>query len=48
MSRNATNVKFEEGEFNFFRARRDGGTKEAFQHRDAHHSAHHPADHDRD
>jgi len=43
-----TNVKFEEGEFNFFRARRDGGTKEAFQHRDAHHSAHHPADHDRD
>ena len=32
-----TNVKFEEGEFNFFRARRDGGTKEAFQGRDAHH-----------
>ena len=36
-----TNVKFEEGEFNFFRTRRDGGTKEAFQRRDAHHSAHH-------
>ena len=35
-----TNVKFEEGEFNFFRTRRDGGTKEAFQNRDAHHSAH--------
>lgn len=32
-----TNVKFDEGEFNFFRARRDGGTKEAFQNRDAHH-----------
>ena len=32
-----TNVKFEEGEFNFFRTRRDGGTKEAFQQRDAHH-----------
>ena len=34
-----TNVKFEEGEFNFFRARRDGGTKSAFQDRDAHHQA---------
>jgi enoyl-CoA hydratase len=32
-----TNVKFDEGEFNFFRARRDGGTKNAFQGRDAHH-----------
>lgn len=32
-----TNVKFEDGEFNFFRTRRDGGTKEAFQGRDAHH-----------
>ncbi len=34
-----TNVKFDEGEFNFFRARRDGGTKEAFQTRDAHHQS---------
>jgi enoyl-CoA hydratase len=33
----ATNVKFEPGEFNFFRSRRDGGTKAAFQGRDAHH-----------
>ena len=32
-----TNVKFDDGEFNFFRARRDGGTKSAFQDRDAHH-----------
>jgi len=34
-----TNVKFEEGEFNFFRARRDRGTNSAFQDRDAHHQA---------
>lgn len=34
-----TNVKFDEGEFNFFRARRDGGTKTAFQGRDAHHES---------
>ncbi len=33
----ATNVKFEEGEFNFFRTRRDGDSKQAFQARDAHH-----------
>lgn len=33
-----TNVKFEPGEFNFFRARRDGGTKAAFQGRDSHHA----------
>ena len=32
-----TNVKFDDGEFNFFRARRDRGTKTAFQDRDAHH-----------
>ena len=38
-----TNVKFDEGEFNFFRARRDGGTKTAFQDRDAHHRTDDPA-----
>ncbi|MFT7599513.1 MAG: enoyl-CoA hydratase [Acidimicrobiales bacterium] len=32
-----TNIKFDEGEFNFFRTRRDGGTKEAFRDRDAFH-----------
>lgn len=32
-----TNIKFDEGEFNFFRTRRDGGTKEAFRSRDAFH-----------
>ncbi len=32
-----TNVKFEPGDFNFFRERRDGGTKAAFQGRDSHH-----------
>jgi len=32
-----TNIKFDEGEYNFFRARRDGGTKDAFQGRDEHH-----------
>ena len=36
-----TNVKFDDGEFNFFRSRRDGGTKEAFQGRDAHHATGH-------
>ena len=34
-----TNVKFDEGEFNFFRTRRDQGTKNAFQGRDAHHES---------
>jgi enoyl-CoA hydratase len=33
----ATNVKFEPDDFNFFRSRRDGGTKTAFLGRDAHH-----------
>lgn len=33
----ATNVKYDEGEFNFFRARRDGGTRAAFETRDAFH-----------
>jgi enoyl-CoA hydratase len=33
----ATNVKFDPEDFNFFRARRDGGTKAAFQGRDDHH-----------
>jgi len=33
-----TNVKFDPGEFNFFRERRDGGTKAAFQGRDGHHT----------
>ncbi|MDH4147412.1 MAG: enoyl-CoA hydratase/isomerase family protein [Acidimicrobiia bacterium] len=32
-----TNVKFDEDDFNFFRARRDGGTRAAFEGRDAHH-----------
>ena len=41
-----TNVKFEEGEFNFFRTRRDGGTKEAFQRRDTHHNADYKPDRD--
>ena len=34
-----TNVKLDEGEFNFFRTRRDQGTKGAFQGRDAHHES---------
>ena len=34
-----TNIKFDEDEFNFFRTRRDGGTKDAFRGRDAHHEA---------
>ena len=34
----ATNVKFDPEDFNFFRERRDGGTKAAFQGRDAHHA----------
>ena len=33
-----TNVKFEPGDFNFFRERRDAGTKAAFQGRDSHHT----------
>jgi enoyl-CoA hydratase len=33
----ATNVKFEPGDFNFFRERRDRGTRAAFEGRDAHH-----------
>ncbi|MFN0091528.1 MAG: enoyl-CoA hydratase/isomerase family protein [Acidimicrobiales bacterium] len=33
----ATNVKFDPDDFNFFRERRDAGTKAAFQGRDAHH-----------
>ena len=33
-----TNVKFEPGDFNFFRERRDAGTKAAFQGRDGHHT----------
>jgi enoyl-CoA hydratase len=33
----ATNVKFDPEDFNFFRARRDQGTKAAFQGRDDHH-----------
>jgi len=32
-----TNIRFEPDDFNFFRARRDGGTKAAFQGRDGHH-----------
>lgn len=35
----ATNVKFDAEDFNFFRERRDRGTKAAFQDRDAHHHA---------
>jgi enoyl-CoA hydratase len=35
----ATNVKFDPEDFNFFRQRRDQGTKAAFQGRDAHHEA---------
>lgn len=34
----ATNVKFDEDDFNFFRERRDRGTKAAFTGRDAHHT----------
>jgi hypothetical protein len=34
-----TNVKFEPDDFNFFRTRRDRGTKAAFQDRDEHHRA---------
>lgn len=34
----ATNVKFEPDDFNFFRERRDGGTRAAFEGRDAHHT----------
>jgi enoyl-CoA hydratase len=34
-----TNVKFEPDDFNFFRTRRDRGTKAAFQGRDDHHRA---------
>jgi enoyl-CoA hydratase len=33
----ATNVKFEPDDYNFFRQRRDGGTRAAFEGRDAHH-----------
>ena len=33
----ATNVKFEADDFNFFRQRRDQGTRAAFEGRDAHH-----------
>ncbi|MFN0029611.1 MAG: enoyl-CoA hydratase/isomerase family protein [Acidimicrobiales bacterium] len=33
----ATNVKYEPDDFNFFRERRDHGTKAAFQDRDSHH-----------
>ena len=36
-TRSATNVKFEPDDYNFFRSRRDEGTKAAFQGRDAHH-----------
>jgi enoyl-CoA hydratase/carnithine racemase len=32
-----TNIRFDEGEYNFFRARRDAGTRSALQGRDAHH-----------
>ena len=35
----ATNVKFEPDDFNFFRERRDAGTRAAFEGRDAHHDA---------
>jgi enoyl-CoA hydratase len=33
----ATNIKFEPDDYNFFRSRRDGGTRAAFEGRDAHH-----------
>jgi enoyl-CoA hydratase len=41
----ATNIKFEPDDYNFFRARRDDGTKAAFQGRDSHHRAEHQAQH---
>ncbi len=33
----ATNIKYDEGEFNFFRSRRDGGNRAAFEGRDSFH-----------
>lgn len=38
----ATNVKFEADDFNFFRQRRDQGTRAAFEGRDAHHGEQDP------
>ncbi len=37
-----TNVRFDPGEFNFFRERRDRGTRAAFEGRNAHHDADRP------
>jgi enoyl-CoA hydratase len=35
----ATNIRFDEGDFNFFRERRDRGTRGAFEGRDSHHDS---------
>jgi enoyl-CoA hydratase len=35
----ATNIRFDDGDFNFFRERRDRGTRGAFEGRDSHHTA---------